>query len=173
VQLNERELIERLRKVAKYVKLIIVHPNVIGDPAQWEPIEDSIALENMDQRSPSARTASEMKQYFEALPRARFCFDIGHARQVDPTLSVAIEFLRIYAQRLAEIHISEVNAASEHVAISSAAMNSFKRISSLIPKDTPAIVESIVGPDQIDDELKMARASLGDVLALATVLAKV
>ena len=103
-----------------------------------------------------------MKRFFDALPNARFCFDIGHARQVDPTLSVAVELLLVYADRLAEIHISEVDAASKHVPISSMAMKSFQRISSLIPKNVPVIIESTVAPDSIGDEINMALASLGD-----------
>jgi hypothetical protein len=87
---------------------------------------------------------------------------MGHARQVDPTLSVAAEMLRVLVDRLAEIHISEVDAASKHVGISTAAMESYAGIASLIPKHVPAIIESVIGPDAIDDELRMARASFGE-----------
>ena len=63
--------------------MIIVHSDVIYDPASWKLSEDLVVLENMDQRKSGARTAKEIKFYFEALPKARFCFDVGHARQVD------------------------------------------------------------------------------------------
>ncbi len=163
-ELSERQLIERLANVAASVDGIIVHPDIIEDPAEWLPIQGSIFLENMDQRKPIARTAEEMRQYFDALPKARFCLDLGHARQVDPTLTVAMELLRGFGERLAEIHISEVDALSSHVAISSAARKAFRRISPLIPKHVPTIVESIIEPEAIVDEIRMARESLGDLV---------
>jgi len=155
------QLVERLEKVALFVAGIVVHPDVIDDPAEWRRVEASLFLENMDQRKPCARTAKEMQPYFDCLPRARFCFDIGHAHQVDPTLSVALEFLHAFEDRLAEIHISEVDASSKHVPISSSAVESFRRIATLIPNNVPAIIESIIGPESIDEEIAMARAALG------------
>jgi len=160
--LTERDLVKKLQSITSYVQAIVVHPDVIQDPREWRPIEELIVLENMDQRKPGARTANEMKSYFKVLPRARFCLDIGHARQVDPTLSVAVGLLQAFNERLAEIHISEVDAAGRHVAISSAARTAFRRLLSLIPREVPAIVESIVPPEAIADELRIARASLGD-----------
>jgi hypothetical protein len=163
--LSESELVAHLMRAKDKVQSIIVHPDIIKDPHIWLPLEDKLVLENMDQRKPSGRNAKEMQWLFERLPKARFCFDIGHARQVDPTLGVAIELLTSFATRLAEIHISEVDADGNHVSISNAAMNSFKRVSPLIPKTVPAIIESIIGPESIADEMSMARASLGDAPA--------
>jgi len=166
VQLGEAELVERLREVVEHVNGVVVHPDIIEEPALWKTIGASILLENLDQRKSCARTTREMVQYFDALPEARFCLDLGHARQVDPTLSIAVEFLQTFPDRLAEIHISEVDASSAHLPISSAAMNSFRQISSLIPRDLPAIVESIIPAEMIADEIEMVRASLGDTTAL-------
>ena len=156
------ELVAFHGKVSPYVRSIIGHPDIIENPVTWRPIEKSLVLENMDQRKPIGRTAKELKSYFEALPDARFCFDIGHARQVDPTLSVAAEMLRVLVDRLAEVHISEVDAASKHVSISRAAMKSFAGIASLIPQSVPAIIESVISPEAMDDEIRMARESLGE-----------
>ena len=164
IRFSEQELVSCLTEVAKNVRNIIVHPDIIDKPSAWESIQEFVVLENMDQRKAGARTAIELKRFFDALPKARFCFDIGHARQVDPSLSVAVELLRAFANRLSEIHISEVDAASRHVAISSAAMSSYRRIAPLIPRDIPVIVESSVPPDSLVDEIKMALASLGDRL---------
>jgi hypothetical protein len=162
LHLSEIELVDKLKKLTRSISSIVVHPDVIEDINIWKQIEQFLVLENMDQRKPIARTAIELKKYFEALPNARFCFDIGHARQVDPTLSVAVELLLTYADRLAEIHISEVDAASKHVPISSMAMKSFQKIASLIPETVPVIIESTVNPDSIEDEFEMALLSLGD-----------
>jgi len=164
---GEQRLVELLGRAAKHVGSIIIHPDVIENADAWKPIEQSLVLENMDQRKPIGRTAKELGGYFDVLPKARFCFDIGHARQVDPTLSVAVEMLRVLGERLAEIHISEVDAASKHVGISYAAMKSFARIASLIPPEIPAIIESVVPLEYMDEELRMARLSLGDPTSLA------
>jgi hypothetical protein len=74
-RLSEPELVEKLKKLTPYVLSIVVHPDVIEDINIWKQIERFVVLENMDQRKPIARTAIEMKKYFEALPNARFCFD--------------------------------------------------------------------------------------------------
>lgn len=168
VMFDEGRLVARLNDVAKQVPNIIVHPDIIGDYSTWEPLGRCLVLENMDQRKGCARTAAELKPYFNALPDARFCFDIGHARQVDPTLSVAVELLRTYEKRLSEIHISEVDASSKHVQISSAAMESYRRIASLVPRDAPVIIESSVAPVDLEDEIQMALAALGDRASVST-----
>ncbi|MEQ8785604.1 MAG: hypothetical protein RIC55_04865 [Pirellulaceae bacterium] len=162
-KLSERELVERLQRLGEPVSAIIVHPDVIHDFSLWRPLGRRLVLENMDQRKPIARTARELRPYFDALPEARFCFDIGHARQVDPTLGAALVMLRAFGDRLAEIHISEVNAASSHVAISRTTSQSYRRLASLLPDSVPAIIESVIAPAAIADELTIARASLGDL----------
>lgn len=164
VRFSENEFVQRLKRVALHTSNIVVHPDVIEHATEWESIQEYVILENMDQRKGGARTVKELQRYFDALPSARFCFDIGHARQVDPTLSVAVELIRAFADRLAEIHVSEVDAASKHVAISFAAMESYRRIAALIPGDVPAIIESMVSPDELNDEVQIALASLGGPL---------
>jgi hypothetical protein len=48
------------------------------------------------------------------------------------------------------------------VPISTMAMKSFQRIASLIPKNTPVIIESSITSELLDEEIGMALASLGD-----------
>lgn len=159
---TECEFVRRLQLVAQYIPNIVVHPDVIENTAEWESIQEYVILENMDQRKRGARTSCELQIYFDALPRSRFCFDIGHARQVDPSLTVAVELIRAFVNRMAEIHVSEVDAASKHVAISFAVMESYRRIAGLIPGEVPAIIESMVGPNELNDEVQIALVSLGD-----------
>ena len=166
LKLSEQDLVRRLQTLTKTFDTIVVHPDIITDFSVWEEIQSSIALENMDQRKSAARTAADMKVYFDALPEARFCFDIGHARQVDPTQKVARDLLHAYSDRLVELHVSEVNRSNAHVPISSQALNDFRQISSLIPRDIPAIIESIVSPDMIPHEIEIVRESLADQVAV-------
>ena len=114
----------------------------------------------MDQRKPVCRTADEMRPFFASPPEAGFCFDIGHARQVDPTMSVAAELLQEFGERLTEVHISEVNEQCRHVPITRSTMRAFRFIAPFIPDDTPAIIESVISESEIDEELSIARQCL-------------
>jgi len=155
-KMSETYLVSRLREVARREMPIVVHPDVIKTPSLWKSLGRWLLIENMDQRKSYGRTVSELEHVFEQLPEARFCFDIGHARQVDPTMSTSVELLLAFANRLAEIHLSEVGSDSRHVAISSTTANAYRRVSSIIPKDIPVILESMVPEDGIEEELEMA-----------------
>ena len=66
---------------------IVVHPDAISDFGLWRQLGASVCIENMDKRKPSGRSARELVEVFTQLPDATFCFDIGHARQFDPTMT--------------------------------------------------------------------------------------
>ena len=55
-----------LEQVALREWPIIVHPDAMHRPSEW---------------------VADLAEIFGSLPRALLCFDIGHARQVDPTMS--------------------------------------------------------------------------------------
>jgi hypothetical protein len=156
----ERSVVKQLRAVLEWDMPIIVHPDIISDFGLWRELGNGVLLENMDQRKPVCRTAVEMAPFFEQLPDAGFCFDIGHARQVDPTKTVADELLRAFSGRLTELHISEVNEQCRHVGISASAKRAFRSVASQISGDIPVIIESMIEADAIDGELEMALASL-------------
>ena len=101
-----------------------------------------------------------MEPFFEQLPEAQLCFDIGHARQLDPTMSIAVDLLLRFQSRLAEVHISEVTWEYRHVAISSAAALAFWKTAALIPESIPIIIESLIPPEQIGSELHIVRRCL-------------
>lgn len=158
---SERELIAQLQPVFDRGWPVIVHPDIMSDLGIWASLGSRILVENMDQRKPIGRNTRELRQIFSRLPDARLCFDIAHARQVDPTMSVAVEILTEFGDRLAELHISEVDSASRHVAISQLAMRSYQRISSLIPDHIPVIIESMIRETEILSEVEAVRISLG------------
>jgi hypothetical protein len=97
------------------------------------------------------------------LPAARFCFDIGHARQVDPSMTESVLLLQAFAERLAEVHISEVNTASRHDPISPNAAKAFQAVARYIPETIPIILEPLIdqGQSKIETEIKRARNALG------------
>ena len=163
--LSEDELVHKLEKIKEYVHGIVVHPDVVNDVSAWQRLGEKVVLENMDQRKPIGRTADELRPFFDVLPQAKFCLDMGHAQQVDPTQSVTLEFLKEFASRLVELHISEVDTFSKHVAISASASAAFRRLASLIPPDVPVIIESVLPADEIESEIAIVKAALNAELA--------
>jgi hypothetical protein len=121
----------------------------------------------MDKRKPIGQRASDLQPFFECFPEARMCFDIGHASQVDPTMSEAAAILERFGDRIAELHVSEVNSQSKHDPISLASKIAFQQIAHLLPEDVPVILESRVTEDQILREVENARAALRPLLKVA------
>lgn len=159
--LSEQQAVGLLQSVAQRGWTIVVHPDVIRDVSLWQTLGRHLCLENMDKRKPTGRTVKEMQSYFERLPDATFCFDIGHARQVDPTMLEARSFLRQFKGRLAQVHMSYVNSASHHECLNFEAAVAFRRVVGLIPKDTPIILETPVPEGMLDQEVQMAQAIMG------------
>jgi hypothetical protein len=161
--------IQLLERVAVRGWSIIVHPNAMHDPAAWAHFDALLCIENMDKRKPVGQTAADLVRIFDVLPRASFCFDIGHARQVDPTMSEATSILQVCRNRLKQLHVSEVNTQSKHDPLSLESMLAFQRVASLVPQDISIIMESRVDEIHISEELGRALDSLtpNAVLAMA------
>ena len=141
---------------------VVVHPDVIFHPSMWLPLGRRLLIENMDKRKPVGRTVVELGRIFKELQEARFCFDLGHIRQVDPSMTEAVLILREFGDRLAEVHISEVNTSSRHDPISTSAVRAFKFIANHIPESVPIVIESLIdeGQSDIRTEVESARESL-------------
>lgn len=155
----ERDVIALLRELPPAWP-IIVHPDVVTDSEQWRLLGSRLSLENMDQRKPVGRTVSEMELVFRSFPDAAFCLDIGHARQVDPTMGIAMGLLQRFQSRLKQVHLSEVDPHGKHIPIGFAALCGFRRVANLIPKDCPVIIESMVKPGELHNELEVAVLAL-------------
>jgi hypothetical protein len=67
----------------------------------------------------------------------------------------AVLILEEFPDKLRQLHVSEVNSESRHDAISLEAASAFEIVSSLIPEEMPAILESRVAPDQVTSEMKL------------------
>jgi hypothetical protein len=152
--------IQLLERVAIRGWPIIVHPNAMHNSAAWAHFDALLCIENMDKRKLMGQTAADLLRIFDVLPRASFCFDIGHARQVDPTMSEATAILQACRKRLKQLHVSEVNTQSKHDPLSLESMLAFQRIESLVPQDIPIIMESRVDEIHISEELGRALESL-------------
>src|SRR5580693_2147376 len=82
----------------------------------------SVCVENMDKRKPGGRSVGELARIFAELPDATFCFDIGHARQFNPTMTEAWLILKEFGSKLRQVHVSEVNTRSKHDRLSYASI---------------------------------------------------
>lgn len=139
---------------------IVVHPDIIQTKQLWTKLGDRLCLENMDNRKSTGRTVEELRGLFEAFPRAGFCLDLGHAKQIDPTMASTLLMLREFGSRLRQVHVSDVGPRGEHLAIGVLAVLAFSRVANHIPATCPIIIESVIAPDRMDDELAAVRVAL-------------
>lgn len=132
---------------------IVVHPDSIKCRALWGALGSRLALENMDRRKDVGRNVEELDSFFNDLPEARFCFDVGHARQWDPSMTQAYRLLRAFRDRLVQLHVSEVATNSQHDRLSETAILAFAEIADLVPNHVPLIIESRVSGNEISAEV--------------------
>jgi sugar phosphate isomerase/epimerase len=149
----ETQALQLLEQVARLGWPIVVHPDSMHTIEEWARLGNRLCLENMDKRKPVGQTADHLARFFEILPDASLCFDIGHARQVDPTMSEASAILSRFAGRIQQLHVSEVNSQSKHDRLSFESILAFQRVSHVLPKDVPVILESRVEESEIVEEI--------------------
>ncbi|SRR5258708_5251061 len=137
---------------------IVAHPEILRTPSLWRRLGERLCLENMDNRKTTGRTIPELQQLFDAFPKATFCLDLGHARQIDPTMASAILMLRGFGDRLRQLHVSEVGPRGEHLPLGATARSSFARVAHHVPADCPLIIESIIPAESIEHELDVVSA---------------
>lgn len=156
--LSESQLVDKLQRVADRGWAIIIHPDVIHDVGLWRGLGAAVCIENMDRRKEVGRTAAGLQRFFAELPDATFCFDVGHARQVDPTMQEAETFLRCFGNRLRQIHMSFVNSRSGHERLNFESLVAFRRIAHWLKDSIPVILETPVDTESIDEEVSAAES---------------
>jgi hypothetical protein len=166
---SEQTVVDLLQSVVVRGWPVVVHPDVIFTDALWLPFGEALILENSDRRKTVGRTADEIESLFDRFPDARFCFDVGHARQIDPTMNEAQIILERNRTRLLQVHISEVNFLSRHDPLSSAAIEATRRIAHFISEDVPIIVETSIDHSQstIMREVRRAMEALTPLVRAA------
>lgn len=163
---DEERVVSLLRGLADRGWLIVVHPDVIFTDALWIEFGNKLLIENNDRRKSAGRTASELRALFARFPKAGLCFDVGHARQVDPTMNEAYLILHQGQVELRQVHISEVNSFSRHEPLSSGAIEASRRIANLVPEHVPIILETLIdqGQSTMEEELHRASEALTSLL---------
>ena len=79
-----------------------------------------------------------------------------------------------FSDRLAEVHMSEVNTSGRHDPLSEYAIKAFQSVAKLIPDNVPIILESLVdeGQSSISAEIMRASRALDPVREGSVVLAR-
>lgn len=142
---------------------IVVHPEILRTPSLWRRLGTRLCIENMDDRKSTGRTVDEVRVLFEEFPDAGFCLDLGHARQIDPTMASALRMLREFSGRLRQLHVSEVGARGEHLPIGATTRLSYAEVAHRVPADCPLIIESVIPPEAMARELDAVEAALEGV----------
>jgi hypothetical protein len=159
-QEEERAAIVHLRAVAERRWPIIIHPDAIHDWSLWGVFGEQLLIENMDKRKQAGRTAQELSKIFVQLPAASLCFDLGHARQVDPTMTEATLILKQFRNRIKQLHVSDVDSESKHDRLSFESVLAFQKVADFLPENVPAILETPVQGTELEEEVKIARQAL-------------
>lgn len=157
---DEEEAVDRLMAVFDRRWPIILHPDAVNNWSLWRRFGGLLCVENMDKRKPAGRTAQELNAVFDRVPEASLCFDIGHARQVDSTMTEAYFILKCHGSRLRQVHVSEVNSRSKHDPLSYASILAFQEVAEYIPRDVPLILEAPVSESQMETEMARVREAL-------------
>ena len=160
--LSEQAVAELLRTLLPRRWPIIVHPDALVDRAVWHEFGEWLCVENMDKRKTAGRTEEELKAVFRDFPEASLCFDIGHARQIDPTMAEATRILRSFGGRLKQVHMSDVNSNGGHDALSLSALVDFQKVAELIPPNIPVILETDIPKQRMDGQVGWVRAVFAD-----------
>lgn len=131
---------------------IVVHPEIILTPSLWRSLGPRLCIENMDNRKTLGRTAAELRGLFRLFPDATFCLDVGHARQIDPTMAVALMLFE-FGSRLRQLHVSDVGPRGEHRPMSKLARWACENIAHRVPETCPLIIESVIQADEMPREI--------------------
>jgi hypothetical protein len=151
--IDEPQLVHDLQPIVERDWIAVVHPNLIQTPMLWRTLGRTLCIENMDKRKSVGRTARQLQEFFTELPHATFCFDIGHARQVDPTMLEASRMVESLGERMRQIHMSHVNSASRHERLKYESILAYRQVASTLPREIPIILESCIPTDGFADEV--------------------
>lgn len=160
---REQAVVHALDAVASRGWPIILHPDAVHDWTLWRHFGALLCIENMDKRKTTGRRREDLRACFDRAPDASLCVDLGHARQVDPTMTEPHFILSEFRGRLRQVHLSEVSTDSRHDRISFTSALGFREIAHLVPEHLPVVLETPVGPKELEEELRRAADALEPV----------
>lgn len=148
-KITEQKLTEELVPIFERGWLMIVHPYMIQNTKLWRKFGSQICIENMGTSSiPSkaknciGQTVESLNQFFNELPDASMCFDIGHTIQLDPTMDLTNRLIDNFRGIIKTVHLSEVDHAGKHLPLTLEPIKSLGSIINKLPLDCSIILES-------------------------------
>src|SRR3954462_9328549 len=114
-RIAELDMVAMLERLPHFVDAVVVHPDAIGDPGLYRSLGRTLAIENRDARKPAGQTADELAELFDELPDAGLCFDVAHAKSVDPSMAEGERILDAFCRRLRHVHLSSLADDCPHV----------------------------------------------------------
>jgi hypothetical protein len=114
-EMPEAELVDTLLQLRARADVVVLHPDAMHDLTQYARLGSFLAVENMDSRKDLGQTVEQLEPIMERLPDARLCFDVAHAKAVDPTMAEGERILDRWGDRLSHVHVSSLDAGSHHV----------------------------------------------------------
>ncbi|MDB5388097.1 MAG: Xylose isomerase domain protein barrel [Planctomycetaceae bacterium] len=156
---QEKFVVDLLTVVARHGWNIVVHPDVISTPSLWQVFGRQLLLENMDRRKSTGRNVEELTKLFEELPDSRLCLDLAHARQLDTTLGLLHDIVKTFKDRIAEVHISELDSRCSHRPLSESAVTDYQYFAQAL-ENVPVIIESVI--DHLHHSLRLDEVHLAE-----------
>jgi hypothetical protein len=140
-RIPEIDLVAMLSRLPRSIDAIVVHPDAIGEPSLYRPLGRTLAIENMDVRKPDGQTVEQLEPLFEELPEAGLCFDVAHAKSIDPTMAEGVRILDAFGDRLRHVHLSSLDDDCHHVPLTEDDESLFAPLLSRC-RDVPWILEA-------------------------------
>lgn len=142
-EIDDAELVSILTGLPPWVDAVVIHPDTIREPREFRRLGRLLTIENMDARKPTGRTADELEPLFAELPEAGLCFDIAHAKDVDPEMIVGEAIMDRFGHRLRHVHLSSLGAKSGHVPLTAEDEQLFQPLLSRC-RDVPWVLEAAI-----------------------------
>jgi hypothetical protein len=143
-RIPELDMVAMLGRLPHRVDAIVVHPDAIESVELYRSLGRKLVIENMDVRKSTGQTAAELAELFGELPDAGMCFDVAHAKSVDPTMAEGERILDSFGDRLRHVHLSSLDSDCHHVPLTERDESLFAPLLSRC-RDVPWILEAPTG----------------------------
>ena len=116
-ELPEAELVDILADLQTKAEVVVLHPDAMHDVSQYRRLGTFLAIENMDSRKGTGHTVEQLEPIMAALPDARLCFDVAHAKDIDSSMHEGVRILDRWGDRLSHVHVSSLDSSCHHVSL--------------------------------------------------------
>ncbi len=110
---HAQQVIEQLKSLARalHPRVVVVHPDLIDEPAVLQGIDWTLGIENMDWRKTTAQFPDQLTPWFEHYPKATMVLDMNHCYTNDRSMVLAGALWEKFSDRMHSIHLSAFGGA--------------------------------------------------------------